>query len=368
MICTLKVWPLALLLACNPKPEETPIPEDSEVVELTDDAYAATLTGTFDWTMETRGQECTFSFDYEGARQIDWPWLCASCDLLFFGTATLTDGEDCRSAYNDLEHGDETASWPQVIGLDTANGSVWLSPEVREVNFEAQAGLTIAEGTEIVMDTPETATFGGGSRSYKITGSLRYELDRSTVLPDPFPPRNEPYACGWPQNNPGDLPLDYATNVGETFPNVRLPDQCGDEVDIWDFTGSYLLIEVAQLDCGVCQLMAEDEAEWVSSMRAEGIDVHVITLMGKTLSDAKLTPSPERVQDWIDTYGLTDPVLADKGVGPALFSYFLAEYAQSVLGSPSMVLVNPEMTIFDGTVGFDSWDDLTERFRAEAAR
>ena len=46
------------------------------------------------------------------------------------------------------------------------------------------------------------------------------------------------YACGWEHNDPGDL-KSTGTDVGDVMANAKLPDQCGEMVDLWDFHGEY---------------------------------------------------------------------------------------------------------------------------------
>ena len=54
----------------------------------------------------------------------------------------------------------------------------------------------------------------------------------------------------------------------------------GESVDLWDFYGSYLVIDSSQSDCGPCRSMAETEHEFVEQMQTAGIPVRVVTLLG----------------------------------------------------------------------------------------
>ena len=48
----------------------------------------------------------------------------------------------------------------------------------------------------------------------------------------------EPYACGWKRNNPGALRAG-GSRVGDVVENLKLVDQCSEEVELWDFYGEY---------------------------------------------------------------------------------------------------------------------------------
>lgn len=63
------------------------------------------------------------------------------------------------------------------------------------------------------------------------------ELD---CVSDPLDGEEVCYACGWQHNDPGT----YESNgnaIGDTAANSVLVDQCGELVDLWDFTGKYYL-------------------------------------------------------------------------------------------------------------------------------
>lgn len=49
------------------------------------------------------------------------------------------------------------------------------------------------------------------------------------------------YACGWRHDDPDDLSSTGA-EVGDVVDNVTFVDQCGDEVDLWDFARSYHIL------------------------------------------------------------------------------------------------------------------------------
>ena len=49
------------------------------------------------------------------------------------------------------------------------------------------------------------------------------------------------YACGWKRNDPKNLVSDGA-GIGNIVDNITLPDQCGEQVSLWDFHGQYFIM------------------------------------------------------------------------------------------------------------------------------
>ncbi len=60
-------------------------------------------------------------------------------------------------------------------------------------------------------------------------------------LSDPLDAEEACYACGWDRNDPGNLVSD-GNEVGDVMGNYKLPDQCGEKVDLWDFYGEYHIL------------------------------------------------------------------------------------------------------------------------------
>lgn len=62
-----------------------------------------------------------------------------------------------------------------------------------------------------------------------------------SCVSDPLDPSEVCYACGWPHGDPGTL---ESTGAGEGDVPENLPfvDQCGDNVQLWDFYGEYHIL------------------------------------------------------------------------------------------------------------------------------
>ena len=60
-------------------------------------------------------------------------------------------------------------------------------------------------------------------------------------ISDPLGSSEQCYACGWAHNDPGDLES-TGSNVGDVIKNIKMKDQCGERVALWDFFGEYHIL------------------------------------------------------------------------------------------------------------------------------
>jgi len=151
--------------------------------------------------------------------------------------------------------------------------------------------------------------------------------------------------------------------IGKTFPNVQLYDQCNERLSLWDLYGNWLILDTTQSDCGPCRSMASSSEEFLQEMRAEGFDIMMVSFLGNGLSYPYETPSESTLNDWVSSYGLQDPVLYDQGFAYALFPTFVEEFSGEGFGYPTWLIVNPQMELVYGNVGFGSWDDIAQVIR-----
>jgi thiol-disulfide isomerase/thioredoxin len=319
-----------------------------------------TWTLTFDEEAQELGyEECSYSRTYEGLQFIDMDYLCPACDILVTGTAVMTEGFDCYSQISSDPQEERTEVW----GLDL-DGSLYRTSLEQLALGELTEFEDAGEGqvADIGWDAEYELT-DGGMMGLVAEGELTWETDEATLLVDPWMERTEDYACGWPQDNPGTLELDYALAEGGTFPRVRLDDQCGDALDLWDLYGRWLVLDSSQPDCGPCQSMAASAEEFVAEMADEGIEVVVVSFLGAGLSAPYATPDEETHDSWVESFELTDPVLYDRGFTYALFPEFFESWSGEDFGYPAWIIVDPEMTLVFGNIGFSSWDDVAEVIR-----
>ena len=269
------------------------------------------------------------------------------------GIATMEEGLDCHAQISSNNAEQRTELW----GL--GNNSFYRSGHEQRALGALGTVENVDSDTDIALFwSSENALNDGGNMLLEASGNMQYTVD-SSISPDPdVLPHEGSYTCGWPQNNPGDLVLDYVLGMEKTFPNVHLRDQCGERVSLWDFYGSWLILDTTQSDCGPCRNMAADAEEALEEMRANGLDVVMISFLGNGLSYPYETPSQETLDSWVESYGLQDPVLFDEGFAFALFPSFVEELTGEGFGYPTWLLVNPEMKLVYGNVGFGSWENI----------
>ncbi|MBK9366542.1 MAG: redoxin domain-containing protein [Deltaproteobacteria bacterium] len=316
----------------------------------------------FDETAEANGYvDCFYSRSFEGLEYNDQPYLCPDCDVSTKGTAVMYEGADCYEPLFGATD-DRTEYWGfsedgRFFRTGTSNGAMG-----ELTTFTAPA----AEGapTAISWSSEYTLT-SGGAFNLRAAGTFSWAWEESHLLVDPSVPRTVPYSAGWPQNDPGThVPVDRPV-LGDVVPDFTLSDQCGDPVRLWDFTGEWIVIDNSQHDCGPCQSMAQGEHAFLKELRAEGYKVRVITLMGNGLSDSLTTPSTSLLNEWSDYFGITDPVLGDRGYAYAVFGPYLTSTGEGY-GYPAWVLIGPDMTLRGGNIGFGGWDSVADMIRANA--
>lgn len=326
---------------------------------------SAEVTWSLDFDAEGEANgfvDCSYSRTYEAAEILDQDYLCPSCDVIFRGEATVTEGADCVaqiSSGGTVREEQWGFTWAGTLYRTGTNNAPIGELTEFTVPAEGEAGA--------ITWSSENSLTAGGTMLLEAAGTLTWWQDPELLLRDPWAPRTAPYAAGWPQDNPGTLTLDYDLQPGGVLPNVRLEDQCGDVVELWDFYGRYLVIDASQYDCGPCQAMARTEHDFLQAIRAEGYAVNVLTFMGNGLSDSLSEPQPGIIDQWVEAYGITEPVLADRGYTYAMLAPYLYDTTGEDYGYPAWLVVAPDMTVISGNVGFGSWDDVGEIIRAHAA-
>ncbi|MCB9780074.1 MAG: redoxin domain-containing protein [Alphaproteobacteria bacterium] len=315
----------------------------------------------FDEEAEAAGfADCTYSRTFSGTQVLDLDYVCPDCDVIVRGEALMTEGIDCAAIISTDPEEVRTELWGW-----SHDGTFFRSGR----DQYPMGDLTTVEGVdgdsgtaELAWESDYTLT-DGGAMVLSASGSMTFSIDEDQLLPDPFPERTEPYACGWPTADPGTLTLDYELAIGGTLPNARFVDQCGEKLALWDLYGRWLVIDTAQPDCGPCRNMAQTADAFVEEMAAEGIEVVPVTLLGAGLGEPFVTPEEDVLADWVEAYGDSNPVLFDRGYGYALLPEFMEAETGEGFGYPAWIIVSPEMEIVHANVGFGSWDAMAEVIR-----
>ncbi len=324
----------------------------------------------FDAEAEAAGYtDCSYSRTFTGVQYLDQPYLCPDCTHQFQGTAEMVDGfADCAEP---IFGGSETRTEYWGLGWSEAAGTEATFFRGSRENqgtgeLTSIAAVTLDELFELGWNSEYSLADMGlpddGQMTLVATGTATVTIDDSTQLPDLYQPRTEPYECGWPTNNPGNLETDWLLQEDTTFPTAWLEDECGELVNLWDFHGSYLVLDSTQPDCYYCILMAEAAPDFLAEMDDAGIPTVFISLLGEGLSNIVGEPTQGDFEDYIASYGSGEPILKDRGFGYAIFE----PYWGDDLGYPSWTVVRPDMTGLAVGKGFSSFEEIRDLILADA--
>lgn len=317
-----------------------------------------TISGDLTWdvffddaALAAGATNCSYTRTYEGVEDRSRPWLCPACEVLFRANVEMTAGQaDCFSQVSEdppaeeewIGYGDGV--WYRGLPLTSAQGTMTLE------------GNSITTSNEVL----DLEALAGGTMDFAIAGALTLGAEQG----DPYHgfAASETYSCGWPKANPPEYTGDFTIVDGETVPDGVFLDACGDNVRLHDFQGGYLLIGMSARDCGPCQAKAADEEAFVQAMAAQGITVHVITLLAPSLANPLGNTTQAMLTDWTETFELASPVLADTAWG---LSMFIPLFGDQV-GYPSWVLVDPNLAVMDSGNGFGGYAEIEAAILADA--
>jgi hypothetical protein len=309
----------------------------------------------FDAAAEANGYvDCSYDRVYPAiVEQVGHDWQCPDCEWFATGEASVTRGyDDCTSLISGAD-----ATRVEHLGIGTVDGALHLFRSGSENVSLGDMGELIGEtgpGGHFDAGWTDDAEFTDGSGAFVLTASLSFVVDEAadTQLVDPWVPRDSDYACGWSTCNPGGPSPALALADGQVLPNERFLDSCGDEYDLWDAWGRYVVLDASSPDCGPCQSMADNVGPWLEQMEARGLEVEWITLLNASLGDVNLSPTPETLAAWGEAFGVHGPLLADEGYAYALFPLYVGR--ESGMSLPTVVVVSPDMRVLGWDSGFST--------------
>ena len=166
----------------------------------------------------------------------------------------------------------------------------------------------------------------------------------------PTDPDDRPYTGAYPRGlRPSEAYFDSVAaelgegwTVGELNPNWSLPDQHGEAIELRDFYGQVVLIDISSEWCGPCQEAAPVLEEMYQEWRDQGF-VAIQILVEGVVNDAE--PAGQR---WAEAFDLTYPVVEDYSPGDR----YVTEVAQYYIDTPSTSYYIPNFSVIgrDGTI------------------
>ena len=159
-----------------------------------------------------------------------------------------------------------------------------------------------------------------------------------------------------PGNNPNLEPLDGdGWSVGDVSNNWTKSDQFGDDLDLHDFYGQVILIDIGAEWCVPCQNAAPEAQDTYEELRDRGFIVLNLLLDGTT------NDTPPDVDRWLEAYDLTFPIFDD------FDQEVVPNYIDSEGGSfsiPNFSILDRNMEVVElyatGTANYELVEDLLD--------
>ena len=126
--------------------------------------------------------------------------------------------------------------------------------------------------------------------------------------------------------------------------NFTLPDQSGEDVELYDFYDKVIVIDLSAMWCSVYQNIAPYESTLIQEFGAENFVWITILLENENGS----APSESDLQRWASLYGITGPVLG----GDRSLIDLTAQSGYPVTSWPTLVVIDKEMVVVNGVNGW----------------
>lgn len=152
---------------------------------------------------------------------------------------------------------------------------------------------------------------------------------------------------GWPASAPPSDLVGEGYSQGQVFPDFLLMDQHGDQVSMWQFYGSVVVVDVSTMWCGPCAKLAEHVDETWNEYSSQGF--MYLTLLPE--DNVGQVPDQEDLQRWGSDHSISAPILADDaGISAQITPN--GEY-------PTIMVIDREMKVAEDRV--NPADDATIR-------
>lgn len=112
----------------------------------------------------------------------------------------------------------------------------------------------------------------------------------------------------WPTIEQDPVLTGEGFQVGEVIPELRGPDQFGDEVSLWQFHGQLMVLDISAMWCGPCQALAEHVGESQERFADDGVVFVTVLPQDKVGGSVDVS----ELQQWAELGGENAPIVADQ--------------------------------------------------------
>ena len=153
------------------------------------------------------------------------------------------------------------------------------------------------------------------------------------------------------EEEPAPITYDECSgNIGDHPCNFEFSDQDGNAWNLWENTGTVMVVDFSTMWCGVCRSIAGDTQAHQDFYTNLGYDFLWVTVL---VDDSAWGNPPDLtdIQDWTSTYGIIDaPVL----MGDRSVIDTTAEAGIPIVSWPTFIIIDEEMRI---TYGLGGWSE-----------
>jgi len=158
----------------------------------------------------------------------------------------------------------------------------------------------------------------------------------------------------WEQSTPPNCLEAQGFEEGQVVPDMRLVDQHGDTVSLWQFYGDLIVLDFSTMWCAPCAVLAEGVDETWEEFEGEGF-MYLTVLSQDVFSNV---PDVEDLTQWADDHSITAPVLSDDGT-------YTDEVIPPGASFPLLMLIDRNMKVSVGQI--TPAEDAAVRSAVEAA-
>jgi peroxiredoxin len=194
--------------------------------------------------------------------------------------------------------------------------------------------ILLAAGCTPVLTSPETI----GSDSGDDVGDCSWE-----------PPKNT-----WQQSAPPSCLTGEGFDKDQVVPDMRLTDQHGNEVSLWQFYGDLIVLDFSTMWCAPCAVLAEGVDETWAEFEDDGF-MYLTVLSQDVYSNV---PDVDDLNQWASDHSITAPVLSDDGT-------YTDEVIPPGASFPKVMLIGRDMRV--SVEEITPAEDATVRSTVEAA-